>query len=438
MLPEFHQSSELYQSTNQLHQVNRQSGIRQDDIKDPITARKVLKADREKLRRDRLNEQFSELGSALDPDRPKNDKATILGDAVQILQDLTAEVKHLKSEHASLLDESRDLQNEKVELREEKATLKAEIEQLQSQLQQRVRAMLSWTGIDPAMIMGAPSFPYPVPVPHPGSSVAPDSHSTPSPGQVLTPLMAPPFIPIPVPGVTIPMHPSLHAYPIFGNRNTNGSNPYVAFASYPPQVNFHSHVERPSAQYPSPAQPLPECLVQRKPPQGSKISPIRPHGRVVRADTADTAVSAQAPSQAFQCQEVGMLKASDLSNGRLPCNVTVSSLNQSSSRRNHPDITFTNLQLQTPSSYATISQCHSNHSSQTSEQQGQMQDANSNVKQGNSSMCSTGGVSADLKSVQKAVIRGSSPSQSVQDAASSSFGDDCSTKSSRNSTKEKK
>jgi len=33
--------------------------------KDSNTARKVQKADREKLRRDRLNEQFMELGNAL-------------------------------------------------------------------------------------------------------------------------------------------------------------------------------------------------------------------------------------------------------------------------------------------------------------------------------------------------------------------------------------
>lgn len=35
------------------------------EMKDPIAARKVKKADREKLRRDRLNEQFLELGNTL-------------------------------------------------------------------------------------------------------------------------------------------------------------------------------------------------------------------------------------------------------------------------------------------------------------------------------------------------------------------------------------
>jgi hypothetical protein len=44
-----------------------------------------------------------------DPDRPKNDKAIILGDSVQVVKELRAEVKRLKCEHTSLLDESRDV-----------------------------------------------------------------------------------------------------------------------------------------------------------------------------------------------------------------------------------------------------------------------------------------------------------------------------------------
>lgn len=44
-----------------------------------------------------------------DPDRPKNDKATILGDSVQTVRELRAEVKRLKSEHDALSEESRDV-----------------------------------------------------------------------------------------------------------------------------------------------------------------------------------------------------------------------------------------------------------------------------------------------------------------------------------------
>lgn len=49
--------------------------------------------------------------SCADPERPKNDKATILGDSVQVVKELRAEVKRLKTEHESLMDEQRDVSN---------------------------------------------------------------------------------------------------------------------------------------------------------------------------------------------------------------------------------------------------------------------------------------------------------------------------------------
>jgi hypothetical protein len=41
-----------------------------------------------------------------DPDRPKNDKATILADTIQLLKDLTSQVDKLKAEYATLSEES--------------------------------------------------------------------------------------------------------------------------------------------------------------------------------------------------------------------------------------------------------------------------------------------------------------------------------------------
>lgn len=76
--------------------------------RDPV-AKKVQKADREKLRRDRLNDHFHELGITLDPERPRNDKATILTETIQILKDLTDEVARLKTEHKTLSEESREV-----------------------------------------------------------------------------------------------------------------------------------------------------------------------------------------------------------------------------------------------------------------------------------------------------------------------------------------
>lgn len=240
---------------------------------DRLSARRLHKADREKLRRDKLNEQFTELASALDPDRPKNDKATILGESVQVVKDLRDEVKRLKTEHTSLLDESRDLTQEKNELREEKAALKNETEQLQSQIQQRLRASSPWMAMDPSMMMGSTPFPYPVPVQQPVSTPQTDAHSlSAQPRPLLTPG---PYMPLAPPLAAFHMHPNLQAFPMFGNRPIDvGGHPYMHYPAFTGQpMNSHSHVERPYAQYPSPVQPMPGYVVQIAPSPGSENQP---------------------------------------------------------------------------------------------------------------------------------------------------------------------
>jgi hypothetical protein len=44
-----------------------------------------------------------------DPDRPRNDKATILGNTIQMLKDLTSQVNKLKDEYTSLSEEAREV-----------------------------------------------------------------------------------------------------------------------------------------------------------------------------------------------------------------------------------------------------------------------------------------------------------------------------------------
>ncbi|KAL7082794.1 hypothetical protein ACP275_14G123900 [Erythranthe tilingii] len=180
--------------------------------KNSNTARKVQKADRERLRRDRLNEQFTELGNALDPDRPKNDKASILGDTIQMLKDLTSQVDRLKSEYSALTEESREqLTQEKNDLREEKASLKSDIDNLNGQYQQRMRAMYPWGGMDHSMVMHQSSYPYPMPVP--------------------------------VPTAPIAMHPSMQPYPFYGNQNPavvpNPCSTYVPYMTHNTMIEQH-------------------------------------------------------------------------------------------------------------------------------------------------------------------------------------------------------
>ncbi|KAF8405372.1 hypothetical protein HHK36_010276 [Tetracentron sinense] len=189
------------------------------EAKDSIVARKVQKADREKLRRDRLNEQFLELGNALDPDRPKNDKATILTDTIEMLKDLSGQVDRLKSEHTTLSEESRELTQEKNEFREEKASLKSDIDNLNVQYQQNLRVMFPWAAMDPSVVMGPPSYPFPVPVP--------------------------------VPSGPIPMHPSLQPFPFFGNQNPRAI-PTTCSTFIPFLTTTIPQTEQPHPQYVSP------------------------------------------------------------------------------------------------------------------------------------------------------------------------------------------
>ncbi|XP_058730525.1 transcription factor ILR3-like [Vicia villosa] len=93
------------------------------------------KACREKLRRDRLNDKFVELGSILEPGRPaKTDKAAILIDAVRMVTQLKGEAEKLKDANSGLQEKIKELKVEKNELRDEKQRLKAEKEKLEQQL----------------------------------------------------------------------------------------------------------------------------------------------------------------------------------------------------------------------------------------------------------------------------------------------------------------
>ncbi|CAL5394341.1 unnamed protein product [Camellia sinensis] len=93
------------------------------------------KACREKLRRDKLNERFLELGSVLEPGRPpKTDKAAILSDAVRMVTQLRSEAQKLRESNDDLHEKIKELKAEKTELRDEKQRLKAEKEKLEQQV----------------------------------------------------------------------------------------------------------------------------------------------------------------------------------------------------------------------------------------------------------------------------------------------------------------
>ncbi|KAJ4801495.1 basic helix-loop-helix (bHLH) DNA-binding superfamily protein [Rhynchospora pubera] len=117
------------------------------------------KACREKLRRDRLNERFLELGSVLEPGKtPKMDKSAIINDAIRMVTELRGEAKKLKDSNESLQEKIKELKAEKNELRDEKQRLKAEKEALEQQVK-----LLSVTR-PPMPVIPAPAFAAPGPV----------------------------------------------------------------------------------------------------------------------------------------------------------------------------------------------------------------------------------------------------------------------------------
>nr|CAB3490227.1 unnamed protein product [Digitaria exilis] len=110
--------------------------------------KKTHKAEREKLKRDQLNDLFLELGSMLgtnqessaftDLDRQNTGKATILGDATRELRDLVTQVESLRKEQSALLSERQYVSSDKNELQEENSTLKAHISELVNELYARM------------------------------------------------------------------------------------------------------------------------------------------------------------------------------------------------------------------------------------------------------------------------------------------------------------
>ncbi|KDP31236.1 hypothetical protein JCGZ_11612 [Jatropha curcas] len=98
----------------------------------------IHKAEREKLKREQLNELFLELASALELTQPNNGKASILSEATKLLKDFLVQIECLKKENASLLSESHYVTTEKNELKEENSVLQTQIEGLQSELEARM------------------------------------------------------------------------------------------------------------------------------------------------------------------------------------------------------------------------------------------------------------------------------------------------------------
>lgn len=148
-----------------------------------VARRKIHKSEREKLKRDHLNDLFVELGNMLEADRQNNGKACILTDTTRILRDLLVQVESLRKEHTNLQKESHYVAIERNELQDENGVLRKEISELQDELKMRVSG-------DPAGHDTVGSNP---PIPQPTTAVFSSQHAMqlPAIASVVFPLQQP-------------------------------------------------------------------------------------------------------------------------------------------------------------------------------------------------------------------------------------------------------
>ncbi|KAM3372440.1 hypothetical protein ACQJBY_019357 [Aegilops geniculata] len=106
--------------------------------------RMIHKAEREKHKRDLLNDLFSELGEMLEADRQTNGKACILTDTTRILRDLLSQLESLRKENSTLQNESHYVTMERNELQDENGVLRNEILELQNELATRPAGNPGW------------------------------------------------------------------------------------------------------------------------------------------------------------------------------------------------------------------------------------------------------------------------------------------------------
>uniref|UniRef100_A0A2P2KQ17 Transcription factor bHLH47 isoform X2 n=1 Tax=Rhizophora mucronata TaxID=61149 RepID=A0A2P2KQ17_RHIMU len=154
--------------------------------------KRVHKAEREKLKREQLNDLFLDLGNVLELTQPNNGKASILCEATRTLKELFSQIGSLKKDNVSLMSESNYVAIERNELDEEKSVLESEVEKLQSAL--NARAVQS----KPDLNLPPPEFRQPELAPHfPSESLglpAVDAAAFQQPSAVFV----------------VPLHPDLH------------------------------------------------------------------------------------------------------------------------------------------------------------------------------------------------------------------------------------
>ncbi|CAI5511940.1 unnamed protein product, partial [Closterium sp. Naga37s-1] len=204
------------------------------------------KANREKIRRDRLNDRFEELARALErSELARADRVSILVDAVRVLAQLRAETSRLRGSAEHMSEQIRELKAEKSELREERARLLANKQHLEDEVR---RMAASGAAQSTAATSAAASV---VSAARPTAATPPLGFAPCAPGSPgAIPLM---LHPVCEPGKLAPMGAPMGLMPL----------PFMPGGMLHPLSHPHSHLHRPH----------PRTVQGKCPPAGNHLAP---------------------------------------------------------------------------------------------------------------------------------------------------------------------
>ncbi|KAK2973529.1 hypothetical protein RJ640_010584, partial [Escallonia rubra] len=203
--------------------------------------KRVHKAEREKMKREHLNDLFLGLANTLELTDPNNGKASILSETARIVKDTLAQIECLKRENAALLSESQYVTIEKNEIQDENSALQAQIEELQCLLKEGKAQSKLDLNETPTESQG-PELP---------SYYSENSFRLPAmqPQMQQAPSVSPVFV--------IPICSDSQVY----------TDPDTAKLATKPVSN----VSKPHARYPTPADSWPSQLLEKRPEAGEEL-----------------------------------------------------------------------------------------------------------------------------------------------------------------------
>ncbi|KAL1531750.1 transcription factor bHLH47-like [Salvia divinorum] len=104
--------------------------------------KRIHKSEREKMKRENLNELFLALANSLELSDQNNGKASVLVAATRTVKDMLDQIERLRKENATLLSESKYVNVETSELKDENTALEAEIGKLRTEIKSKTKLQL--------------------------------------------------------------------------------------------------------------------------------------------------------------------------------------------------------------------------------------------------------------------------------------------------------